>query len=227
MVSRLLTVCMCLSIGAVLTACDEADSTSSVNYTVTEEEWKLNFNLTKGQAEVQTLSCVTSDQAQVQLLSSNSSQTLPEITSYTVYAEGENAGIKGTSLLKVSPNAMSIAFYVGDVLEDESGTYESNEILYQTLTRNIMVYFPFADNYDDFDFDQTKKAYVAEDLTSIMVDDYDPTKTSPVYTKSAEVTFVNGYLNTITVELCDDTFENVYASFTFTFSNINNTTVQI
>ena len=208
MVSRLLTVCMCLSIGAVLTACDEAASTSSVNYTVTEEEWKLNFNLTKGQAEVQ-------------LLSSNSSQTLPEITSYTVYAEGENAGIKGTSLLKVSPNAMSIAFYVGDVLEDESGTYESNEILYQTLTRNIMVYFPFADNYDDFDFDQTKKAYVAEDLTSIMVDDYDPTKTSPVYTKSAEVTFVNGYLNTITVELCDDTFENVYASFTFTFSNIN------
>ena len=45
--------------------------------------------------------------------------------------------------------------------------------------------------------------------------------------KPLEVSFINGYLNTITVELCDETFENVYSSFVFTFSNINNTTVDV
>ncbi|MBQ8372483.1 MAG: hypothetical protein IJX38_06085 [Clostridia bacterium] len=198
-----------------------------VDYTVTEAEWKINLNLTKGQAQAQPLSCAAVSQTQAQPLSSNSSQALTGITSYTVYAVGENAGTTGTSLLKVSPDAMFIEFYVEGTLEDESGTYGSNETLYQTLIRNITVYFPFADNYNDFTFDQTKNAYVAQDLTSIMVDDYDPTETSLVYTKSAEVTFVNGYLNTITVELCDKTFEDVYASFVFTFSDINNTTVEV
>ncbi|MBQ8684812.1 MAG: hypothetical protein IJ514_01415, partial [Clostridia bacterium] len=210
-----------------------------VDYTVTEDEWKINFNLTKGQAQVQalsraavgqaqaqTLSCANTKQAQAQLLSGNASQPLAEITSYTLYAEGENAGTTGTSLLKVAPNAMSIEFYIGTTFrEDESGTYGSSETLYQTLTKNIITYFPFGDNYNDFTFDQTKNAYVAQNLTSTMVDDYDPTKTSDIYTKNAEVTFVNGYLNTITVELCDATFTDVYASFAFTFSDINNTTV--
>ena len=60
----------------------------------------------------------------------------------------------------------------------------------------------------------------------MMVDDYDPSKQTPVYTKSAEVTFINGYLNTITVTLCDLTFTEEFASFVFTFSNINKTTVE-
>lgn len=294
LVSLLLAVCMCLSVGVMLTACNEkhehtyktewakdatrhwheckgedcsevaenaehvwnegtitTEATAEtdgiktftctvcgqtktesveyvVDYTVTEDEWEINFNLTKGQIQAQTLSCVAIGHPQARLLSNNSSQRLTEITSYTVYAEGENVGVPGTSLLKVAPNAMSIEFYVnGTRREDESGTYGKNETLYQTLTRNIMVYFPFAGNYNDFTFDQTKKAYVAQNLTSIMVDDYDPTQTSSVYTKSAEVTFVDGYLNTITVELCDKTFEEVYASFVFTFSDINNTAVEI
>ena len=46
-----------------------------------------------------------------------------------------------------------------------------------------------------------------------------------MYTKSAEVSFVNGYLNKIEVELCDQTFTDVYASYVFTFSDINNTIV--
>ena len=75
--------------------------------------------------------------------------------------------------------------------------------------------------------EETKKAYVAGELTSTMVDDYDPTDEENVYTKSAEVTFSNGYLNTITVTLCDENFDEEYASFVFTFSNINNTTVEI
>ena len=44
---------------------------------------------------------------------------------------------------------------------------------------------------------------------------------------NTEVKFVNGYLDTITVELCEETFTDVYASFVFTFSDINNTTVEI
>ena len=90
-----------------------------------------------------------------------------------------------------------------------------------------MTYFPFGDSYDDFTFDETKNAYAAGELTAMMVDDYDPTDIEPVYTKDAEVTFVNGYLNTIKVTLCDENFENEYASFVFTFTNINKTTVEL
>ena len=195
--------------------CGKDDDPPVTSYTVTEEEWRINFNLTKGQSQVQPVAY-------------NLSQEVTPITSYTLYAEGESGGETGTSLLKVASNAMSIEFKIGDKLrEDESGTYANSDTLYQTLTTNIMTYFPFGDNYEDFTFDETKKAYVAEELTSIMVDDYDPTDEEPVYTKSAEVTFVNGYLNTIKVTLCDENFDEEYASFVFTFSNINNTTVEI
>lgn len=227
LVSFVLTVCMCLSIGTLLTACNEMPPEDTVSYTVTEDEWKVNFNLTKGQsqAQVQTLACAM-EPVQVQLLSADASQPLTEITSYTLYAEGESEGTTGTALLKVAHNAMSIEFYVnGTLKEEETGTYKNDDVLYTTLTNNVMVYFPFANNYNDFTFDQTKNAYVSEKITSTMVDDYDPTQTSDVFTKSAEVTFVNGYLNTVTVELCDKTFTDVYAAFVFTFSNINNTTV--
>ena len=189
-----------------------------VDYTVTEEEWRINFNLTKGQNGV----------------APTSSGQLTEITSYTIYAVGRNkldensdTWLEGTCLLKVAPDAMSIEFYLGGELrEDESGTYPSTDVFYNGLTTSIMMYFPFAEQYNDFTFDTTKNAYVAERLTSVLADEYDPSETYNLYTKTAEVTFINGYLNTVTVELCDETFENVYSSFVFTFSNMNNTTVE-
>lgn len=197
--------------GAV--GCDKDKDPSASSYTVTEEEWKINFNLTGSKEETQSLNAT-------QL------KKISEITSYTLYAEGENGTETGTSLLKVAPNGMSIEFKLGNVLrEEESGTYENDHVLYKSLTKNIKTYFPFGDNYDDFTFDEDKKAYVAEDLTSMMVGDYDPSQLTPVYTKSAEVKFVDGYLKTITVQMCDATFTDIYASFVFTFSNINNTTV--
>ena len=225
LLSLFITLCMCLSVGVVFTACKKEKPTeTSINYTVTEEQWKMNFNLTKSQSQAQTLSCSTIGQRQAQLLSNTSTG----ITSYTVYAEGENDGVSGTSLLKVAPNAMSIEFYIGDTLrEDESGTFASSTDFYQGLTTSILSYFPFTNYYDEFSFDQTKNAYVCENLTSTMNDEYDVNDIYYVYTKSAEVTFVNGYLNTITVELCDETFEDSYAFFEFTFSDINNTTVEI
>ena len=80
---------------------------------------KLEFNEKKPQA--QTLSCVSASSSQAQLFSSN---TLTEITSYTVYAEGVNVGIPGTALLKMCPNGMFIEFKVdGTLKESESGTF--------------------------------------------------------------------------------------------------------
>lgn len=198
---------------------------SAITYTVTEEEWKMNFNLTKTQVEAQTLSCLTWGEIKAKSVATKTASS--GITSYTVYAEGTNSGTSGTSLLKVAPNAMSIEFYVeGQLKESESGTYTNSETLYKTLTSNILAYFPFANNYGDFTFDQERNVYVAQNMTSIMVDDYDPSITRPTYTKTAEVTFVNGYLNTVKVQLCDSTFTDVFANFDFTFSNMNNTTVE-
>ena len=89
-------------------------------------------------------------------------------------------------------------------------------------------YFPFSGRYSDFTFDETQNAYVAQNLKSTVVDESDITQTYDLFNKKAEITFINGYLNTITVEMCDDeTYENVYLSLVFTFSNINNTTVDI
>ena len=228
--SFVLAVCMLIPCAIFSTACTtnppEADT-----YTVTEAEWKVNFNLTKEQVQPQSLglSVAEENQTQKQLFLSAQAQPLTAITSYTLYAEGESGGLEGNALLKLAPNGMYIEFYLENNLrEDESGTYAKTEVLYQTLKQNIMSYFPFANNYNDFTFDQSKKAYVSQNLTSIMVDDYDPSKSRPVYTKSAEVKFVNGYLNTVFVVLCQDAnFTDEAASFLFTFSNINNTTVTI
>lgn len=201
---------------------------SATTYTVTEEEWRINFNLTKGQTQTQQLSCANKGQASIQLFAHALSQKLTEITSYTIYADGVNEGVAGTCLLKVSPNAMSIEFRLAGALrEDESGIFASTTDFYKGLTASIMSYFPFADHYDDFSFDQAKNAYVAQNLKSTVVDEEDITQTYDMYTKKAEVSFVNGYLNTIAVELCDETYENVYSSFVFTFSNMNSTTVEV
>ena len=196
-----------------IAGCGKDDDSPTISYTVTEEEWRINFNLTKGQNQPQALS----------------DTKLAEITSYTIYAQGENYGESGTCTLKVDKNGMSIDFYLEGVFrEDESGTYESSDDFYIGLTASIMSYFPFADNYNDFTFDETKKAYVAQNLTSAVINENDINETYDMYTRSAEVTFINGYLNTISVELCEDnTFTEVFSSFVFTFSNVNSTTVEI
>lgn len=147
-----------------------------------------------------------------------------------MYAEGVNVGIPGTALLKVDPNAMYIEFYNNGVKveDDDFGIVYNTEVLYTTVLTNMMRFVPFSEYYNDFTFDQTKNAYVAENLTSTLVDDYNPNETEDIYTKNAEVSFVNGYLNTISIEICQDaTFGDVVASFVFTFSNINNTTVEL
>lgn len=226
LLSILLMVCLCLSFGIMVVGCDQSqapqqDDNGMAVYTVTEEQWKINFSLTKNQVQTQS-SCIGKEPT----LSTFSAPALTEITSYTLFAEGSNEGISGTSLLKVSPSAMSIEFYVGNTLkESESGVFASDTDFYKGLTTSIMAYFPFENNYSNFTFDQTKKAYVGEDLTSVLNDEYDVNKHYEMYTKSAEVSFINGYLNTITVELCDKTFTNVYASYVFTFTDINNTIV--
>ncbi len=224
-ISFLLTICICLSIGVIFSACNGAPQTQ-VDYTVTEAEWRVNFNLTKGQPQAQTLACVDNGKNEVQLFSSFSTQQLTEITSYTIYAAGQSGGATGNSLLKVAPNAMYIEFYLeGNLREDESGTFTSDTDFYKGLVKSVGEYFPFADYYNEFTFDQTKNAYVCQNLTSQVNDEYDVNIKRYIYTKSAEVTFKNGYLNTVTVEISDSTFTDVFGALVFTFSNINNTVV--
>ena len=221
LVTIMLTICMCLSICAMFTACGNVPP-ATVTYTVTEDEWKTNFNLTNSSTQAQTLGSASAGI----LLAGTTPVT--QISSYTVYAEGVNAGTPGTALLKVAPNAMSIDFYVnGSRKESECGIFENTNVLYTSVTTNMKMFLPFANNYGDFTYDATKKAYVGQNITSIIVDDYDPTETSELYTKTAEAKFENGYIKTVSVEICDNTFTDVMATFTFTFSNVNNTTVTV
>ena len=199
---------------------------ASTVYTVSEEVWKVNFNLIRGQAQGGGVEGANVDGAIAHQLKAGSDLT--EITSYTLYAEGTNDGTSGTSLLKVTQDAMYIEFYVeGTLKDDESGIHDKTTDLYIGLTTLVKMYFPFANNYNDFTFDSTKNAYVGHDISSILIDEYDHDKTYPMYTKTAEVTFINGYLNTVSVELCNSSFTDVYATFEFTFSNINNTTIDM
>ncbi|MBQ8749783.1 MAG: hypothetical protein IJZ29_04885 [Clostridia bacterium] len=221
-----LAICLMIPYAFALTACGDKppeNPPTFVVYTVTEAEWKTNLNLTKN--ETQTLSCVSLGSSQTELLS-NSTQPLSEITSYTVLAEGVNAGIPGSALLKMTPNGMYIEFYVNGTLKSsESGTFDSDNVLYESVKTNMMMFVPFAEYYDDFTFDETKNAYVAQNLTATLVDDYDINNTETIYHKTAEVSFVNGYLNKVSFEMCDKDFIEIIATFTFTFSNINNTTI--
>lgn len=224
--SLILAIFMAIPCVFALSACKEQpdDSSASTVYTVTEDEWKVNFNLTKGQATPITFAYSINKDAQS---FADNSQPLQAITSYTINAVGENYGQNGSCILKVAPNAMSIEFYLDGVFrEDESGTTPSSDPFYVGLTSSVMSYFPFENNYNDFTFDQTKRAYVAQNFTASVINESDISQTYDLYTKSAEVTFINGYLNTISIELAEDeTFTQVYSSFVFTFSNINKTTV--
>lgn len=233
--SFILVICLMMPCVFMLSACDEEPPTNppetpATVYTVTESEWEINFNITKAQTQpqVEPVSCVAMG-GQTQLISNNSSQSLAEITSYTLRAEGNSEGVDGSGLLKVAPNGMYMEFYIEDVLQpDETGTTPSSDPWYIGMTTMLKSYFPFSGRYDDFTFDETKNAYVAQNLKSTVVDESDINETYDLYNKKAEITFVNGYLNTITVEMCEDeTYEDVYLSLVFTFSDINNTTVEI
>lgn len=233
--SFMLAICMVIPCVFALTACGKEPPANppenpAVVYTVTESEWEINFNITKSQTQPQAepLACATMG-SQAQVLSGNSSQGLDEITSYTLRAEGNAEGEEGLGILKVAPNGMEMEFYLDGVLRpDESGKTPSTDPWYIGMTTMLRSYFPFSGRYDDFTFDQTKNAYVAENLKSTVVDEDDINQTYDLFNKKAEITFINGYLNTITVEMCEDeTYEDVYLSLVFTFSDINNTTVEI
>ena len=235
--SFILALCFMMPCAFMLTACDKEPpanqpSNPATVYTVTESEWEINFNITKSQAQpqqVEPLSCTTIGN-QAQLLSNTS---LAEITSYTLRAEGfcvdGNRTEEGLGILKIAPNGMEMEFYIDGVLRPgETGKTPSSDPDYIGMTAMLRSYLPFSGMYDDFTFDQTKNAYVAQNLTSTVTDEEDITKTYDLFNKKAEITFINGYLNTVSVELCEDnTFEDVYLSLVFTFSDINNTTVNI
>lgn len=234
--SFMLAIFLMLPCACMLSACDKEPPTNppdtpAVVYTVTENEWEINFNITKSQAQpqAQLLSCATIGK-QAQLLSNTS---LAEITSYTLRAEGfcvdGSEMEEGLGVLKIAPNGMEMEFYLnGELRPDETGKTPSSDPFYIGMTAMLRSYLPFAGMYDDFTFDQTKNAYVAENLVSTVVDEEDITETYDLFNKKAEITFINGYLNTVSIELCeDDTFEDVYLSLVFTFSDINNTIVEI
>ena len=222
LLKSLMAIALMFSSLFAVAGCGKDDDPPTTTYTVTEDEWKINLNLTKKQSQVQPVAY-------------NLSKEITTITSYTVNAEGVNAGTPGSALLKMAPNGMSIEFYVDGTLKaSESGTFDSDNVLYESVKTNMMMFVPFAEYYDDFTFDETKKAYVAQNLTATLVDDYDTSKTETIYHKSAEVSFVNGVLKTVSFEMSDknsvendNNFDNIIATFTFTFSDINNTTVEL
>ena len=227
--SLILAICLALPCVLTLGACNkEPSANTGTVYTVTESEWEINFNITKGKPQAQSLSSDAIGN-QVQLFSSGSPRTLDEITSYTLFAEGDSEGQNGSGLLKVAPNGMYMEFYLDGVLSgDKNGVTPATDPFYVGMTRMLKSYFPFSGKYNDFTFDQTKNAYVAQNIKSTVVDESDITKTYDLFNKIAEIKFVNGYLNTITVEMCeDDTYENVYLSLVFTFSDINRTVVNV
>ena len=229
--SYILVLCFMLSSSIVLTACENpppADPPpAEVVYTVTESQWEINFNITKTPIQQnQPLSHKTKNSAQ---LFSDNSTSLAEITSYTLRAEGNAGEDEGSALLKVAPNGMYMEFYVnGELSEGETGTTPSTDPWYVGMTTMLKSYFPFSGKYNDFTFDETKNAYVAENLVSTVVDESDITKTYDLYNKKVEITFINGYLNTVSIEMCEDnTFTEVCLDLVFTFSDINATTVEI
>lgn len=224
--SLILAIFMLMLGVLALSACDKEQSPETVSYTVTEAEWKTNLNLTRRPIQTQTLSCNSLHLPQTNLFSKT--QPLSEITSYTVLAEGVNGGTPGSALLKMASNGMYIEFYVNGTLKSsESGTFDNTNVLYQSVKTNMMMFVPFAEYYNEFTFDETKKAYVAQNITAIVVDDYDIEKTEEIFHKTAEVSFVNGYLNKVFFQMSDKTFTADVATFTFTFSNINKTTVTL
>ena len=225
LLSYALPICILIPCALASTSCaptnpSSSETNGSVVYTVSEEEWKINMNLTNDQTHSNPSNVVKPNAHRV--------EPLTEINSYTVLAEGVNAGAPGSALLKMAENGMSIEFYVnGTLKDDETGTFDKNNVLYQSVKTNMMMFVPFKEYYDSFTFDETKNTYVAQNLTAEIVDDYDLNNKSTIYHKKAEVSFINGYLNTVSFVMFDSNFNEVFATFTFSFSDINNTVVEL
>lgn len=198
--SFVLAICLLVPCAFIFTACGEnpppEDPPTATVYTVTEAEWKTNMNLTKNQAETQTLSCASLCSSQVTLLST-SSQPLTEITSYTARAEGVNAGQPGWGLVKITSDGMYTEFYPNNELNEEhSGNFDNTTTMYQDMKFNMIMLVPFANSYSQFTFDETKNAYVGQNITSSLVEDG---ISEPIYHRTAEVTFTFSDINNTTI----------------------------
>lgn len=238
----ILAICVICPCAFLVTACkngndknEEPDDTAVV-YTVSEEEWETNFKIAqvKEQLQTQSVSFTLMNAEQVSMVHTAYAKSLAEITSYTLSATGTNIDgndvINGSGVLKVAPNGLDMKFYLEEVLQEEQTKVIPNtDKQYIGLKATLTSYFKFSGKFNSFTFDETKNAYVAENLTVTVVDEDDVSKTLDLYNRKVEVTFINGYLNTISVELCGESFEanTVFQTFLFTFSDINNTTVTI
>ena len=215
----------------ILSACNKPDPEDTIIYTVTESQWETNFNITKSKTQLPPVEPVSYNERQLLADSTN----FEEINSYTVTAEGVwrdeflNQEEEGKGILKVAPNGMDMEFYLDGILQPaQTGKASSSDPWYIGLTTMLRSFFPFSGQYNNFTFDETKKAYVAENLKSTVVSEDDITQTYDLYDKKVEITFINGYLNTITIDMCqDEEYDFVYLSLVFTFTNINNTVVTL
>lgn len=130
----------------------------------------------------------------------------------------------GSGELKVGAGSLSMSFILnGKTTKDENVLSTSPR--YKHLTKTITSLFAFSGKYDDFAYNSSTGKYIAQKLITDVEED-NPDITYKLYNKVAEVTFDNGYLKTIHIELCkDDSYSTVYQSITFTFKDINNTKV--
>lgn len=238
----ILAICVICPCAFLVTACNnggdknEGSDNGAVVYTVSEEEWETNFKITQvgEQAKTQAVAYSLSSNLESGVVQTAYAKSLAEITSYTLSATGTNIDeygtINGSGVLKVAPNGLDMKFYLNDVLQEEQTKVIPNtDKQYIGLKATLTSYFKFSGKFNSFTFDTAKNAYVAENLTVTVVNEDDISETLDLYNRKVEVTFINGYLNTISVELCGETFEanTVYQTFLFTFSDINNTTVTI
>ena len=216
----ILATFMIIAFAFNMTACKQPPE-GDAQYTVTETEWDINFNLNRRAPQATPLS------AQVY---SSQPRDVEAITSFTLSAVGvHKVDGPGSGTIKVAPNGMDMEFYLNGVLrEDETQIIPSTDEFYIGMNLMLASYFPFSGQYDEFTYDSNKKAYVAETLKSTVVDESNINNTYDLYNRNIEVKFVNGYISTMSVEMCtNDTYQDVYLTITFTFSNINNTTVNL
>ncbi len=219
--SFILAMLMVIPCAINLTACKKEEDGGNGNavYTVSEAEWDINFNITKSAPTATPLS------AQVY---SNEPTGLAPITSYTLRGEGVSFGQQGWGILKLAPNGIDIEFWLDGKLEDETQVLPNTDPFYVGMKLMLASYFPFSGKYNQFTYDSAKKVYTVERLKSTVINESDITEILDIYNKRVEIQFVNGYLSTVYVELCqDEEYGEPFSVLTFTFSNINNTTVTL
>ena len=219
--SFILAMLMVIPCAINLTACkkEEDGGNGNVVYTVSEQEWEINFNITKSNPTATPLS------AQVY---SNEPTQLAPITSYTLRGEGFSGNQQGWGVIKYAPNGMDIEFWLDGKLEDETQIIPSTDEFYVGMKFMLASYFPFSGKYSQFTYNSAKNVYVIERLKSTVVNESNIEEFYDVFNKKVEIKFVNGYLSTVYVELCqDEEYGDVVSALTFTFSKINNTTVTL